>query len=148
MSNYLDNRKALFNYELVEEIEAGIELFGYEVKAVRKGMGSLTGSYILIDHGEAILVGAQISPYQPGNVPQEYDPMRRRKLLLRSGEIVRLEVSTSKNGLTLVPLSMYNKGVRIKVKIALVRGKKKRDKRQTIQRREAEREIGRTLKRF
>lgn len=142
----LDNRKALFNYEVLETLEAGIELFGYEVKAVRKGMGSLAGSYVTIRGGEAFLVGALVSPYQQGNTPKEYDSKRQRKLLLAKEEISRLENQTEKNALTLVPISMYNKGRYIKVELALARGKKKHDKRQSIKKRETNIEIQRTLK--
>ena len=142
----IDNRKALFSYEVLETVEAGIELLGYETKAVRKGMGSLAGAYIIIRGGEAFLVNTTISPYQPGNTPKEYDSMRPRKLLLAKKEIARLDTATAKSGLTLVPISMYNKGRYIKVEVALARGKKKADKRQTIKKRETDREIRRTLK--
>ena len=142
----LDNRKALFSYEVLETLEAGIELFGHEVKAVRKGMGSLAGSYITITNGEAFLVGATISPYQQGNVPKDYIQSRSRKLILGKHEIERLLGAISKTGLTLVPISVYNRGRYIKVEVALARGKKKADKRQTIKKREGKREIERTLK--
>lgn len=142
----LDNRKALFSYEVQETLEAGIELFGYEVKAVRKGMGSLAGSYVALRGGEAYLVGSLISPYQPGNTPKEYDPKRLRKLLFSREELEQLENKVEKGGLTLVPISMYNKGRYIKVEVALARGKKKHDKRQSIKKRETNIEIERTLK--
>ena len=142
----LDNRKAFFSYELVEKLEAGIELFGFEVKALRKGMGSLAGSYVIIRGGEAFLVGATISPYQVGNTPKEYESKRSRKLLLAKAEIARLEGATARSGLTVVPIAVYNKGRYIKVELALARGKKKADKRQTIKKRETDREMRRTLK--
>ena len=143
---YLENRKALFNYETLDTIEAGIELLGFEVKAVRAGMGSLAGSYVVIDHGEAFLVGSNITPYQVGNTPKEYVPTRRRRLLLSREEIIRLTNQTERDGLTIVPLAMYNKDARIKVELAVARGKKKHDKRMAIQTREVNREIARTLK--
>lgn len=142
----VENRKALFSYEVLEKLEAGIELFGHEVKAVRGGMASLAGSYVIVRGGEAFLVGATISPYQAGNVPKDYDPGRNRKLLLNKDEIDKLAGSATREGLTTVPISMYNKGSRIKVEIALARGKKKHDKRATIKQRESDREIERTLK--
>lgn len=143
----IDNKKALFSYEVSEKFEAGIELFGHEVKAVRNGMGSLAGSYVLIRGGEAFLTGATISPYQQGNVEKNYDPGRVRRLLLSKGELGRLSGATTKEGLTLIPISMYNKGSRIKLEIALARGKKLRDKRATIQKRETDRDIERLMKR-
>ena len=142
----LDNRKALFSYEVQESLEAGIELLGHEVKALRKGMGSLSGAYVTIRGGEAFLVGSTISPYQQGNVPKEYDQKRQRRLLLSKKELERLVMATDKNGLTLVPISMYNKGRVIKVELAVAKGKKKADKRQTIKSRDANREIHRVLK--
>lgn len=143
----IDNRKALFSYEVMEKLEAGIELFGHEVKAVRKGMGSLAGSYIIVRGGEVFLTGATISPFQPGNVEKSYEPGRARKLLLSKEEIGRLAGATTREGLTIVPISMYNKGSRIKVEVALAKGKKKHDKRATLKKRESDREIERTLKR-
>lgn len=142
----LDNRKALFSYEVQESLEAGIELLGHEVKALRKGMGSLSGAYVTIRGGEAFLVGSTISPYQQGNVPKDYDQKRQRRLLLSKKELERLVMATDKNGLTLVPISMYNKGRVIKVELAVAKGKKKADKRQTIKSRDANREIHRVLK--
>jgi SsrA-binding protein len=140
------NRKAHFNYEILEKLEAGIELLGHEVKSVQKGQVNLEGAHITIRGNEAFLVGATISPYQPNNLTEDYDPARNRKLLLTKKELTSLEKTESEKGLTIVPISMYNKGRKIKLEIAIVRGKKKFDKRQTLKKRDSKREIDRTLK--
>ena len=142
----IDNKKAYFNYEVIEKFEAGLELLGHEVKSLRGGHGSLTGSYITINQEGVFLVGALISPYQAGNIPEDYDPRRPRRLLLNKKEIDRLINETAKTGLTIVPLALYNKNRRLKLELAIVRGKKKHDKRQAINKREADRHIGRILK--
>lgn len=142
----LDNKKAFFNYEILEKFEAGLELFGHEVKSLRAGHGSLTGSHILVNGGGVFLVDALVSPYQMNNVPADYDPRRPRRLLLNKKEVAELINQTAKTGLTVVPLALYSKGPRLKLEIALVRGKKKHDKRQVINKRESDRHIGRILK--
>ncbi len=137
-----------FNYEITDTLEAGIELFGYEVKSIKAGTGSLEGSYILVRGKEAFLIGAGISPYQTNNTPKEYDPLRNRKLILHKEEIEKLEVLGEKGkGLTVVPICIYNSGNRIKVEVGIAKGKKKFDKRETIKKRETDREIRRELKR-
>lgn len=146
MTTLADNKKILYNYKILDEYEAGIELFGFEVKAVRKKSASLKGAYVVIRGGEAYLVNAHIPPYQVGNTPEGYDPERPRRLLLKKAEITKLIGREKEKGLTLVPVSMYNKGPLIKVRVALVRGKKKHDKRETLKKRDAQRHIGRTLK--
>lgn len=143
MNDYAVNKKAVFDYEILETVEAGIALLGFEVKAVRKGFASLAGSFAVIRGGEAYLVNGAIPPYQPGNTPKEYDPTRTRKLLLTKDEIKELIGKTEKTGLTLVPLKLYNKRGKIKLSIGLARHKKKYDKRETIKRRETEREMRR-----
>ncbi len=140
----IDNRKAYFDYEVLETLEAGIELLGIEVKSIKKKQGKLLGAYILIRGGEAFLCKSFIPPYQENNTPKTYDPERNRKLLLSKKEIKYLSEVDKK--LTIVPISMYSKGTKIKVEIAIVRGKKKYDKRQSIQKRETDRDIRRTLK--
>lgn len=142
----IDNRKAFFNYEILETYEAGIKLLGHEVKALKNGKGSLSGSYVVARGGEVFLIGAEISPYQPKNTPKEYDPKRTRKLLLNSKEMRQLSDKENERGLTIVPLSLYNKKGKLKLEIAVCRGKKKFDKRETIKKRETDREIRRTLK--
>ncbi len=141
-----DNRKARFDYEILETFSAGIELLGLEVKSLQVHSVSLDGAYVAIRGGEAFLLQASIPPYQPANTPAGYEPLRPRKLLLTKKEITHLEKSESTKGLTLVPLKVYNKGKKVKVDIAIVRGKKKFDKRASIQTREVNRHIERTLK--
>ncbi len=145
MASYAENRKARFNYEILEKYEAGIELLGTEVKSVRSGRMSLDGSFVIIRGGEAFLMNANIPPYQIKNSSKDYDPLRNRKLLLTKKELNELGKS-EKTGLTIVPMSVYNKGRKIKVDIALAKGKKKADKRESIKKRDTDREIRRTLK--
>ena len=142
----VQNKKAHFDYEILERYEAGLELFGPEVKALRGGHGSLEGSHITVRGGEAYLIGATIPPYQPGNTPKGYDPMRNRRLLLTKEEIAELAVKETAKGLTIVPISVYNKGRNLKVEIAVVRGKKAYDKREAIKKREASRDVLREIK--
>jgi len=146
VSNLIENKKIFMNYEVLDEYEAGIELFGGEVKAIKSHHGSLEGARVLIRGGEVFLVGANIPPYQVNNASEAYEPDRTRRLLLKQKEILELFSRADERGLTIVPISMYNKGRLIKVKIAVVRGKKKFDKRQDIKKRDIEREIGRHLK--
>ncbi|MCE9585503.1 SsrA-binding protein SmpB [Candidatus Nomurabacteria bacterium] len=146
MANYAENRKVLFDYEILENYESGIELLGTEVKSVRDGKMSLEGAFIVIRGGEAFLINANIPPYQVKNAPKDYDPLRNKKLLLTKKEIIEL-VETEKNkSLTIVPIAVYNKGRKIKVKIALVKGKKKYDKRETTKKRDTDRELRREYK--
>jgi SsrA-binding protein len=145
MGSYAENRKAHFNYEILEKYEAGIELLGVEVKSVRGGRMSLEGSFVIVRGGEAYLVNADIPPYQPNNAPSNYDPLRNRKLLLTKKEMNEL-MKGEKTNLTIVPLRAYNKGRKIKIEIALVKGKKKYDKRESIKKRDTEREIRRGYK--
>lgn len=146
MSNYAENRKVRFNYEILEKYETGIELLGVEVKSVRGGQMSIEGAFVVVRGGEAFLLNANIPPYQPLNTSKEYDPLRNRKLLLTKKEINQLSESEKNKSLTIVPISVYNKGKKIKIEIALVRGKKKIDKRETIKKRETDREIRREYK--
>lgn len=146
MSNYLDNTKARFDYEVLERYDAGIELFGFEVKSVRNGRGSITGAHIIIRGGEVFIVGMRIDPYQPGNTDPAYDPDRTRKLLLTKKEIAELEEQDAKKGLTLVPLSLYDKNRKVKLGFAVARGKKEFDKRETIKKRDTDRDLRRLMK--
>ena len=139
----IQNKKAHFNYEILEKIEAGIELLGFEVKSLKKGQGSLEGAHITIRGNEAFVINMQIPPYQPANTPSDYDPLRNRKLLLTKKEIIALGKSEGQKGLTIVPISVYNKDKKVKIEIAVVRGKKKYDKRESIKKRDVEREIRR-----
>lgn len=142
----VENRKARFNYEILEKMEAGVELLGFEVKSVKQGQISLEGSHVTIRGNEAFLIGATIPPYQEANTPKEYDARRNRKLLLTKKELQKLEKLEATKGLTIIPISMYNKGRKIKIEVAVARGKKKFDKRNTLKKRESDREIRRTLK--
>ena len=145
-TKYAENRKAYFNYEVLEKITAGIELLGFEVKAIKAGRISLDGSYAVIRGNEAFLIGAGITSLQPKNTPKDYDEKRNRKLLLTKKEIKKLAESEKQNGLTIVALSVYNIDHKIKVELGLAKGKKKSDKRESIKKRESDREINRTLK--
>ncbi|KKS73980.1 MAG: SsrA-binding protein [Candidatus Azambacteria bacterium GW2011_GWB1_42_72] len=137
MVTFAENRKARFNYEILETFEAGLVLSGPEVKSIKNGRMNLAGCYINIHDGELYLIGASIAPYQPKNQPADYDPARSRKLLLHKKEIMSLLGKIQQKGLTLVPLKVYNKGRRIKLEFAIVRGKKKYDKRAVISKRES-----------
>ncbi len=138
-----ENRKAYFDYAVVQTYEAGLELFGFEVKAIKTGRVNLAGSYAVIRDGEAFLLNADIPPYQPKNTPADYDPKRSRRLLLRRGEIKELLGARTGQRLTIVPLKLYSKGGKIKLEIGLARHKKKADKRETIKERETTRELSR-----
>ena len=142
----IQNKKAYFDYEILEKIEAGIELLGFEVKSLKKGQGSLLGSHITIRGNEAYVVSMNIPPYQPANTPKDYDPLRNRRLLLTKKEIEQLSKEEKTKGLTIIPLSVYNKGRKLKLDIAVVKGKKKFDERESIKKRDTDREIRRDLK--
>ncbi len=146
MANYAENRKARFNYEIEDRYEAGIELLGTEVKSVRSGKMSLEGSFVIVRGGEVYLINANIPPYQEKNSPKDYDPLRNRRLLLTKKEINELSGLEGNKSLTIVPISVYNKGKKVKLELALVKGKKKHDKRESIKKRETEREIRREHK--
>ncbi len=141
----ITNRKAGFNYEIMEKYVSGIELFGYEVKSIRKGQGSLEGSHITIRGNEAYIVGMTIPPFQPNNTPKEYDQNRNRKLLLNKKEVLELGKAEKTKGLTIVPLSVYNKGRVLKVDLAVAKGKKKYDKRESIKKQDTERQVRREV---
>ena len=142
----IENKKAYLNYEILEEYEAGLELLGGEVKALRAKLGKLDGSHITVRGGEAYLIGASIPPYQSGNTPADYEPTRNRKLLLTKKEIAILGARESQKGLTIVPLRVYSKGRRLKLAFGVARGKKKYDKRAALKERDTRREMQRTLK--
>ena len=134
-----DNRKARHDYHLYETWEAGIVLLGTEVKAIREGRVNLRDSYGRVEGSEIFLYKIHISPYSHRGYA-EHEPLRRRKLLLNRAEIKKLVGKTTERGFTLVPVRMYFKGGRVKVAISLAKGKKTHDKRETIRRREIERE--------
>ena len=146
MTDYIRNKKATFDFELMERYEAGAELLGTETKSIRHGQGKLTGAYVVVRGGEIYLVGASIPPFQKANAPKSYDDQRPRKLLLSRKEIEELFTASEKNGLTIVPIRWYNNGRRLKLEIAIARGKKKFDKRETLRDRDSKRSIERILK--
>ncbi len=141
----VSNRKAFHDYEIMETFEAGISLMGTEVKVLRENHGSLLDAYVLISHNEAFLKNASIPPYTHGNI-YNHQEKRTRKLLLHKREIAKLRQLTEVKGLTVIPLSIYLKNQRVKVKIAVARGKKQYDKRSTIKERDEKRTIDRLLK--
>lgn len=146
MVDYAKNKKATFDFELLDRYEAGVVLLGTEVKSIRKGQGKLEGAHVIVRGGEAYLVGASIPPFQAANAPKDYDPEQPRKLLLSRKEIMTLHSESEKKGLTIVPVRWYNNKNKLKLEIAVGRGKKKHDKRDTIKRRDTKRDIERTLK--
>jgi len=146
MAVYVENRKAHFNYTIEETYEAGIELHGYEVKAIKNGLGNINSAFCIVRGGEAYVIGMHIPAYQPGNTDPAYDPDKNRRLLLSKKEIKELANKDDIKGLTLVPLSLYSKGPYIKVSIAVARGKKVFDKRETIKKRDIDREMSREFK--
>ncbi|MFY9587813.1 MAG: SsrA-binding protein SmpB [Actinomycetota bacterium] len=134
------NRRARHDYQIEEVLEAGIALHGSEVKTLRGGKASLQDAYAVVRDNEVFLMGVHIPPYPQASL-QNHEPTRSRKLLLHREEIKRLIGKTAEKGLTLVPLRLYFKANKVKVEIALARGKRTYDKRQTIAKREAEREM-------
>lgn len=141
-----ENRKAYFDYQILERFEAGLVLTGQEVKSIKLGRLGLKGSYVVLRGEEFYLIGAKLPPYQPKNAPPDYEPERSRKILLNKSEIKRLIGKTKEKGLTLIPLKVYTKKAKIKLEFGIARGRKKIDKRELIKKREAEREIERELK--
>ncbi len=140
------NRRARFEYEILDTVEAGLVLLGPEVKSLRAGKANLSDAYAIIRNGEAWLMSAHISPYAQAS-RENPDPRRQRKLLLHRSEISRLQGKVAERGLTLVPLELYFKNGRAKVRLGLARGKRRHDKRETIRRREQEREMDRITRR-
>lgn len=140
------NKRARYDYQILEKWQAGLVLKGFEVKAIKTGHISLQGAYVTIKDNQAHLINAHIPPYQPANTPDNYDTRRSRKLLLTKKEIKTLIGKTKQKGLTLVPLRVYTKRGRVKIEIGLGKGKKKRDKREDIKKKEAKREIERAMR--
>ena len=140
------NRKAYYDYHILDKYEAGMSLVGTEVKSLREGRANLKDSYALIKDGEAFLLNCHISPYSHGNI-QNHDPVRTRKLLLHKKEISKLWGKMSQQGFTLVPLKIYFKDGKAKVEIGVAKGKRQYEKRASIKEKEAKREIERHMKR-
>ena len=141
------NKKARFNYEILETYEAGIELKGTEVKSVRMSKVNISDGYVSIDNSEAYLKQVHISPYEQGNIFNA-DPLRVRKLLLHKSEINKLIGETTLKGYTIIPLKVYLKRGKVKVEIGLARGKKLYDKRESLAKKDADRRMQRELKNF
>ena len=139
------NRRALHDYEILETVEAGLVLLGPEVKSLREGRANLSDSYAVLRRGEAFLVNAHVSPYDKAGRDNP-EPRRERKLLMHRRELSRLKPKLAERGFTLVPLSLYFKGGRAKVELGLARGKKLYDKRQSLKKREQDREIERATR--
>lgn len=145
------NRRAKYDYEILETYEGGLVLKGHEVKAVREGKMSLAGSYVVLRGAggklpEVYLINALISPYQAANTPKDYDETRSRKILLHRREIKELIGKVKQKSLTLIPICVYNKRNKIKIEFALAKGKRKRDKREAIKKREIDREVRREIR--
>ena len=140
------NRRAKFNYEVIETLEAGIVLTGSETKSLREGRANLADAYIRIEEKEALLIGLEIQPYS-NDTTDIAAPRRARRLLLHRREIARLARQAHEKGVTLVALSVYFSGPWAKIEVALVKGRRKRDKRQAIRQREAKRDIDRATRR-
>jgi SsrA-binding protein len=138
---FSENKKAYFDYQILEKYEAGLVLIGQEVKSIRAGRINIKGSYVVFKGQEPYLLGANIPPYQPKNAPQDYNPEKSRKILLNKKEINYLLGKSKEKGLTLIPLKIYGKNAKIKLEFGLAKGKKKYDKRETIRKREIKREI-------
>ena len=145
MNELASNRKALHDFEILNRFEAGLELTGHEAKAIRTGKLNLRGAFVDLRGGEAYLLNAELPPYQEKNAPQDYEPKRARRLLLSKNELEELAQVTETKGLTIVPLAVYNKGRFLKVDVAVARGKRQFDKRESIKKRDTERELKRTL---
>jgi len=146
MSELATNRRANYDYEILERFEAGIELHGYEVKSIKTGHVSIAGSHVTVRNGAAWLLNSDIPPYQPKNMPKDYDHSRTRKLLLNKKEIDELTGRIKEKGLTAIPLRLYTahgKRAVIKLEIGLARSKKQYDKRELLKKKEVERTIRR-----
>jgi SsrA-binding protein len=146
MTMYAINKRATFDYELLEKSEGGLVLSGYEVKSIKTGRVSLKGAFVTIKNGELYLTNAHIPAYQEKNVPQTYDPYRSRKVLIHKRELNSMIGKIKQKGLTLVPIKVYSKGRLIKLEFAVGKGKRKIDKREDIKKREANISIRRTLR--
>ncbi len=136
------NRRARFDYFILDKVEAGIALRGTEVKSIRNGKVNLGDAYAQIENGEIWLLQMHVSPYEQGN-RNNHDPLRRRKLLIHRRQILKLKQATQEKGLTLIPLALYFKGSHLKVELGLAKGKRHHDRREDVARRDAEREIQR-----
>ena len=140
-----NNKKAYHDYFVLEKYEAGIELFGTEVKSIRAGKVNLKDSYCEIKNGEIFITGMHVTPYEHGNIFNK-DPLRDKRLLMHKKEILKLFGKVQREGCTIIPLSLYFKGSRVKAEIGLCKGKKQYDKREAMAQRDAKRDIERSIK--
>lgn len=145
-TRFAENRKARFDYEILESFQGGLVLEGQEVKSIRQGGGRLDGAYLVISRGELWLIGAHIRPYAKAAKTETYNPDRSRKVLVQAKELAYLAGKTQEKGLTLVPFSLYPSGHRIKVSFSVCRGRKAHDKREKLKNRDLDRELRRNLR--
>ena len=146
VANLIEHKRVHFDYELLEQFEAGVQLFGTEVKSLRAHHGKLEGAHVTVRGGEAFLMNAEIPPFQAANASKGYESTRNRRLLMTKKEIAEIAKAEEQAGLTIVPISVYNKGRKMKLQVGIARGKKRFDKRETTKKRETEREIRREMK--
>ena len=146
MKTLAENKKAYYNYEILEKLEAGMVLTGQEVKSIKSGSINLAGSYVVLKEEETFLLNSNVPAYQPKNAPKDYDANRLRKLLLNKSEIRYLIGKSQQKSLTLVPLRVYTKRGKIKLEFGLAKGRKRADKKELIKKRAIDREIERELK--
>lgn len=142
----ISNKKASFDYEFLETIEAGIKLSGTEVKSLKAHHGSINGAYIAIVGGELLLLGAHIPAWQEKNVPKDFDPYQSRQLLVSKKELLHFQKLLKTKGLTIIPISLYSKGRYIKAQIAVAKGKKNFDKRESLKKKAVKRDLERGLR--
>jgi SsrA-binding protein len=142
---FSENRKAYYDYNILEKFEAGLVLIGQEVKSIKTGHTNLAGSYVMIGSNEPRLIGAKVPPYQPKNSPADYNPERNRKLLLNKKEINYLIGKASQRGFSLIPLKIYEKNGRLKLEFGLAKGKKKYNKKESIKKRDTDRQLKKEL---
>ena len=146
MKIYSDNKKAHYDYEIIEKYEAGLVLQGQEVKSIKTGHINLAGSYVVMQGGLPVLIGAKVPPYQPKNAPVDYNPEQQRRLLLNKKEIDYLAGRVNEKGFSLIPLKVYENNGRIKLEFGLAKGKKSFNKKEKIKERDVERDIRREFK--
>jgi len=147
MKIYSENKKAGYDYAILEKFEAGLVLFGQEVKSIKAGHINLSGTYVTIIREEPFLVGVKIPPYQPNNAGADYNQERQKKLLLNKKEINYLIGKTKQRGFSLIPLKIFDNNGRIKLEFGLAKGKKKYDKKEKIKKRDTDMEVNRELSR-
>ena len=145
MKIFSENKKATFDYDILEKFEAGLVLFGQEVKSIKTGHINLSGSYVSVKGDEPFLLGVKVPPYQPNNAGADYNTERPRKILLNKKEIYYLIGKTKVKGFSLIPLKIYDNNGRIKLEFGLAKGKKKYDKKEKIKKRDVDREVNREL---